>query len=100
MTLPRPSGNIIFVPMRNARYAEVAELADALDSKSSVVTLRAGSSPAFGTTSTNGLFFLEKAVFFYFCIYKLMLKNRTYTHLFFQKDISSYSSNFNNKIKK
>ena len=38
-----------------ARYraetnAEVAELADALDSKSSVVTLRAGSSPAFGTS--------------------------------------------------
>lgn len=31
--------------------AEVAELADALDSKSSVVTLRAGSSPAFGTIS-------------------------------------------------
>lgn len=30
------------------RNAEVAELADALDSKSSVVTLRAGSSPAFG----------------------------------------------------
>ena len=39
-----------------ARYraktnAEVAELADALDSKSSVVTLRAGSSPAFGTSN-------------------------------------------------
>ena len=50
--------------MRNARYAEVAELADALDSKSSVVTLRAGSSPAFGTTSTNGLS-SRKAVFFY-----------------------------------
>ena len=32
-----------------ATIAEVAELADALDSKSSVVTLRAGSSPAFGT---------------------------------------------------
>lgn len=32
------------------RNAEVAELADALDSKSSVVTLRAGSSPAFGTS--------------------------------------------------
>jgi hypothetical protein len=29
--------------------AEVAELADALDSKSSGVTLHAGSSPAFGT---------------------------------------------------
>lgn len=30
-------------------HAEVAELADALDSKSSVVTPRAGSTPAFGT---------------------------------------------------
>ena len=42
-----------------ARYraetnAEVAELADALDSKSSVVTLRAGSSPAFGTIENTG----------------------------------------------
>ena len=36
-------------------YAEVAELADALDSKSSVVTLRAGSSPAFGTTDIKAL---------------------------------------------
>ena len=35
--------------------AEVAELADALDSKSSVVTLRAGSSPAFGTIEIIGL---------------------------------------------
>ena len=35
--------------------AEVAELADALDSKSSVVTLRAGSSPAFGTIEFTGL---------------------------------------------
>ena len=43
-----------------ARYraetnAEVAELADALDSKSSVVTLRAGSSPAFGTIELKAL---------------------------------------------
>ena len=33
----------------------MAELADALDSKSSVVTLRAGSSPAFGTIENIGL---------------------------------------------
>ena len=38
-----------------ATIAEVAELADALDSKSSVVTLRAGSSPAFGTIENTGL---------------------------------------------
>ena len=37
-----------------ATIAEVAELADALDSKSSVVTLRAGSSPAFGTIENIG----------------------------------------------
>ena len=35
--------------------AAVAELADALDSKSSVVTPRAGSSPAFGTIRTETL---------------------------------------------
>ena len=35
--------------MHQNQLAEVAELADALDSKSSVVALRAGSSPAFGT---------------------------------------------------
>ena len=40
---------------RLATIAEVAELADALDSKSSVVTLRAGSSPAFGTIEDTGL---------------------------------------------
>ena len=33
------------------QYAEVMELVDVMDSKSIVLTLRAGSSPAFGTIS-------------------------------------------------
>ena len=37
----------------------MAELADALDSKSSVVALRAGSSPAFGTKEICGSTELE-----------------------------------------
>ena len=53
--LTRFAENAIITLLCNAiadhrQDAEVAELADALDSKSSVVTLRAGSSPAFGTT--------------------------------------------------
>ena len=44
--------------------AEVAELADALDSKSSVVTLRAGSSPAFGTIEDTGLAEVSARSFF------------------------------------
>ena len=51
-----------------ARYraetnAEVAELADALDSKSSVVTLRAGSSPAFGTIGYSRLSEISGSLF-------------------------------------
>jgi hypothetical protein len=38
----------IIIPTRNKK-AEVAELADALDSKSSVPQRRVGSSPTFGT---------------------------------------------------
>jgi len=34
-------------------YAEVAELADALDSKSSVLKRRVGSTPTFGTNDTK-----------------------------------------------
>ncbi len=49
----------------NIAYAEVAELADALDSKSSVVALRAGSSPAFGTRKSN-LSRVNLERFFYF----------------------------------
>ena len=44
--------------------AEVAELADALDSKSSVVTPRAGSSPAFGTSKFKASRSLREAYFF------------------------------------
>ena len=47
-----------------ATIAEVAELADALDSKSSVVTLRAGSSPAFGTIEDTGLAEVSARSFF------------------------------------
>ena len=47
-----------------ATIAEVAELADALDSKSSVVTLRAGSSPAFGTIENTGLAEVSARSFF------------------------------------
>ena len=36
------------------RIAEVAELADALDSKSSVLNGRVGSSPTFGTYAPTG----------------------------------------------
>lgn len=52
-------------------YAAVAELADALDSKSSVVTPRAGSSPAFGTKMK---FTLLNLVQKRFCLYN---ENRT-----------------------
>ena len=48
-----------------ATIAEVAELADALDSKSSVVTLRAGSSPAFGTIENTGLADVSARSFFF-----------------------------------
>lgn len=41
--------------VKYGKGADVAELADALDSKSSVVTLRAGSSPAFGTRKFKAL---------------------------------------------
>ena len=47
-----------------ATIAEVAELADALDSKSSVVTLRAGSSPAFGTIENTDLAEVSARSFF------------------------------------
>ena len=54
-----------------ATIAEVAELADALDSKSSVVTLRAGSSPAFGTIENAGLAEVSARSFFMkFCLEK------------------------------
>lgn len=57
------SRDIIF-SLSDGNHAEVAELADALDSKSSVVTLRAGSSPAFGTTCKfKALRFFRKAFF-------------------------------------
>ena len=56
---------------RLATIAEVAELADALDSKSSVVTLRAGSSPAFGTIENTGLAEVSARSFFMkFCLEK------------------------------
>ena len=42
------NGIISIVRTNNSHHAEVAELADALDSKSSAYK-RAGSSPAFGT---------------------------------------------------
>ena len=59
----KKSRDIIF-SLSDGNHAEVAELADALDSKSSVVTLRAGSSPAFGTTCKfKALRFFRKAFF-------------------------------------
>ena len=54
-----------------AANAAVAELADALDSKSSVVTPRAGSSPAFGTKMKFTLLNLFQKRF---CLYN---ENRT-----------------------
>ena len=48
------NGIISIVRTNNSHYAEVAELADALDSKSSAYK-RAGSSPAFGTTKPTTL---------------------------------------------
>ena len=58
------NGIISIVRTNNSHHAEVAELADALDSKSSAYK-RAGSSPAFGTTKSRApfwvlLFFLRK----------------------------------------
>ncbi len=61
------NGIISIVRTNNSHHAEVAELADALDSKSSAYK-RAGSSPAFGTTKSRApfrvlLFFCEKSLF-------------------------------------
>ena len=67
-------------------HAEVAELADALDSKSSVVAPRAGSSPAFGTSKYKPFMLMTWKVFLFSPGYiygygKLILEklfNRTY----------------------
>ena len=54
LTIEALNDIITIVRTSNSHHAEVAELADALDSKSSAFK-RAGSSPAFGTTSINAL---------------------------------------------
>ena len=45
--------NLTGICNKKDKNAEVVKLADALDSKSSGLILRAGSSPAFGTTKKN-----------------------------------------------
>ena len=50
----------------------MAELADALDSKSSVVTPRAGSSPAFGTILQKETLQFKLECYF-FAVYKLAI---------------------------
>ena len=58
------NGIISIVRTNNSHHAEVAELADALDSKSSAYK-RAGSSPAFGTTRIQAILkILRMALFF------------------------------------
>ena len=64
LTIEALNDIITIVRTSNSHHAEVAELADALDSKSSAFK-RAGSSPAFGTTRSRApqrvlLFFYDK----------------------------------------
>ena len=58
-------------------HAEVAELADALDSKSSVVAPRAGSSPAFGTSKSKPFMLMTWKVFLFFPLFDANIDVKT-----------------------